>query len=207
MRWLPILDEIRALKLDLARLDPRAGMPVLPPAGAAPAAIDAVERRLGRALPPSYRALLALHDGVPQLFHGVALLGARPLSRGTYVDLARMVIDAPGLDLEGSRDLVPFGIDPKGEAIFAWDRAREGDDGELEVVVWLNDIGARLPSFPALLDLVREMIAAELDERRRTAIVVDRRAPLAAPAWRSAAASLVSAAMITSGSGPRACPT
>src|SRR4051812_674694 len=97
MRWQSLLHEIRALKLDLARLDPRAGMPVLPPAGASPAVLDGAPRHLGRPLPPSYRALLAQHDGVPQLYHGASLLGARPLARGTYVDLARMVIDAAGV--------------------------------------------------------------------------------------------------------------
>lgn len=191
MRWLSLLHEIRGLKLDLARLDPRAGMPVLPPAGAPAAAIDAVERRLGRPLPPSYRALLALHDGVPQLFHGAGLLGARPLARGTYVELARLVIDAPAGDLDGARDLVPFGIDAKGETIFAWDRARESGDGELEVVVWINDIGARVPTFPAFLDLVRDMIEAEIEDagRGRGAIAApERRHAAAAPSYRFAAA-------------------
>ena len=61
MRWHLTLGEIRARKLDSARLDPRGGMPILPPAGASAGEIAAVERRLGRPLPPSYRELLALH--------------------------------------------------------------------------------------------------------------------------------------------------
>jgi hypothetical protein len=187
MPWQPLLHDIRALKLDLARLDPRAGMPVAPPSGADPRALEAVERRLGRSLPPSYRALLVEHDGVPQLYQGASLLGVRPLLRGTYVDLARMVIDAPGGTPDA--DLVPFGIDPRGEVIFAWDRSRSGDDGELEVVLWMNEIGARVPSFPAFLEMVRDMIASEIEERlaagfaprssRRVPVRSDR--PLAAP--------------------------
>ena len=59
MDWHDSLRRIRALKLELARLDPRGGMPIAPPAGASEAAIEGVERRLGFALPPSYRALLA----------------------------------------------------------------------------------------------------------------------------------------------------
>jgi len=35
MHWQFLLQDIRGLKLDLARLDPRAGMPVMPPSGAA----------------------------------------------------------------------------------------------------------------------------------------------------------------------------
>jgi hypothetical protein len=179
MRWQPILYEIRALKLALARLDPRAGMPVMPPGGASPRAIEAVERRFGRPLPPSYRALLAAHDGVPQLYHGASLLGARPLAQGTYVNLARLVIDAPGP--QGGADLVPFGIDARGETIFAWDRAEERPDGELEVVVWINDIGERVDGFPAFLSLVREMLAAEIEDRQRTSWASSRRRIRGAP--------------------------
>ena len=40
-------------------------------------------------------------------------------------------------------------------------------DGELEVVVWMNEIGARLPSFPAFLEHVLEMLGAEIAERQR----------------------------------------
>jgi hypothetical protein len=183
MRWQPLLNDIRALKLDLARLDPRAGMPVAPPAGAAPAAIAAAERRLGRALPPSYRALLETHDGVPQLYHGASLLGVRPLARGTYVDLCRMVVEVPG-----DADLVPFGVDAKGETIFAWDRSQERADGEIGVVVWLNEIGERVESFPEFLELVRAMIAAEIDDRLGGARPARGRARLADGWLRVAAA-------------------
>lgn len=172
MRWQPILHEIRALKLALARLDPRAGMPVMPPAGASPRSVEAVERRFGRPLPPSYRALLAEHDGVPQLYHGASLLAARPLAQGTYVNLARLVIDPPGP--QGGADLVPFGIDTRGETIFAWDRSEERAGGELEVVVWINDIGERVDGFPAFLELVLEMLTAEIDDRRRGSLPASR---------------------------------
>src|SRR5580704_7111713 len=118
MRWQPILAEIRAQKLVLARLDPRAGMPVQPPPGAPLRAIEAVERRMGRPLPPSYRELLAQHDGLPGFYQGASLLGTRPLSRGTYVELARLYLDA-----ERGASIVPFGIDGGGEIIFAWDTA------------------------------------------------------------------------------------
>ncbi len=158
MRWQPLLAEIRAQKLALARLDPRAGMPVQPPLGAPPHAIEAVERRLGRPLPPSYREMLAQHDGVPGLYQGASLLGVRPLTRGTYVDLARLSVEA---------DVVPFGIDGTGETIFAWDTGRVRADGELEVVVWMNEIGERVPSFPGFLELVLEMLSADIAERQR----------------------------------------
>jgi SMI1 / KNR4 family (SUKH-1) len=162
MRWQPILTDIRAQKLALARLDPRAGMPVLPPAGAALCAIQAVERRLGRPLPPSYRELLAQHDGLPAFYQGAGLLGARPLARGTYLELARICID-PDRDAR----LVPFGVDSSGDTIFAWDLARPRADGELEVVVWMNEIGERVADFPGFLELVLAMLTAEIAERQR----------------------------------------
>jgi hypothetical protein len=158
MRWQPLLAEIRALKLSLARLDPRAGMPVQPPPGAPLRAIDAVERRIGRPLPPSYRELLAQHDGLPNFYQGAALLGARPLTRGTYVDLVRISLET---------ELCPFGIDGKAETIFAWDISSARADGEMEVVIWMNEIGERVPSFPAFLELVRELLSAEVAERQR----------------------------------------
>jgi SMI1 / KNR4 family (SUKH-1) len=162
MRWQPLLAAIRAQKLALARLDPRAGMPVLPPAGASPSAIEAAERRLGRPLPPSYRELLAQHDGLPGFYLGAGLLGVRPLTRGTYVDLARLSID-----VEHTAGLVPFGVDSKGETFFAWDTARPRRDGEMEIVVWMNEIGERVACFPTFLELCLEMLSAEIAEHQR----------------------------------------
>src|SRR4051812_28555855 len=127
MRWLSTLSEIRARKLELARLDPRAGMPILPPPGASPAAIAAVEQGLGFPLPPSHRELLARHDGIPQLYQGASLLGARQLARGTFVDIARLMIEVP---LDDEADVIPFGIDAEAETIFAWDASRRRADGE-----------------------------------------------------------------------------
>jgi hypothetical protein len=182
MRWQPLLAEIRALKLSLARIDPRAGMPVLPPGGASPGAIAAVERRLGQPLPPSYRELLAQHDGLPSFYQGASLLGARPLSRGTYLELARLCIEtSPGAEL------VPFGVDGTGETIFAWDVSATARDGELPVVVWMNEIGERVDSFPSFLELVLEMLGGDVAERQRVA-EPRRRAAIAPPILRSAAA-------------------
>lgn len=196
MTWLESMHRIRALKLSLARLDPRRGMPIAPPPGAPEAAIAGVERRLGMPLPPSYRAMLALHDGWPQLFAGAGLLGVRALARGSFIDVARMVIGdcdvgapagageaVPALDEQrdrrGVRDtLIPFGIDAPAETVFAWDVESRRADGELDVIFWTNDIGLRLESFPDLLELLGDMLAAELDDRRRRA------AEQAERAWR-----------------------
>lgn len=189
MDWLESMHRIRALKLELARLDPRGGMPIAPPPGASEAAIVAVERRLGTSLPPSYRELLSLHDGWPQLFAGASLLGVRALARGTFMDVGRLVLDhdevaetrgagedhAAPVGTRGRagerarRGLVPFGIDAAAETVFAWDMDARAEDGELAVILWTNDIGLRLSGFPELLEMVADMLAAELEDRRRSA--------------------------------------
>jgi hypothetical protein len=160
-------------------------MPLQPPVGARAAAIDLADRRLGRALPPSYRDLLAHHDGVPGLYQGASLLGARALARGTYVDLARLVLEA-----EAGTVVVPFGVDDQGETIFAWDTSRGRADGELEIIVWMNEIGERVPSFSDFLELVLEMLRADVAERERTAGPMSRARPLRAtePGGRAALA-------------------
>lgn len=187
MEWLESMHRIRAIKLELARMDPRRGMPIAPPAGASEAEIAGVERRLGMPLPPSYRELLSRHDGWPQLFAGASLLGVRALARGSYTDVGRMVLEhCEGQEARGAgeRDaapkavrgrygarsaFVPFGIDAAAETVFAWDPEARAPDGELEVILWTNDLGLRLSGFAELLDMLKEMLAAELDDRRKRA--------------------------------------
>ncbi|AKT41716.1 SMI1/KNR4 family protein [Chondromyces crocatus] len=200
MDLLDAIRRIRALRLELARRDPRRGMPVAPPEGAAEEAIACAERRMGMRLPPSYRALLSMHDGWPQIFAGAGLLGSRPLTRGAYLGVAQMMLeenegaargrgaarareatrarqgeagaqrtwfDGPGPDRARGRmraaGLVPFGIDPDAETLFAWDPETARDDGEMDVVVWMSGLGMRLSSFPELLELVADMLEAELE--------------------------------------------
>ena len=59
-----------------------------------------------------------------------------------------------------------------GETFFAWDPSRAGADGELEVVVWMNEIGARVESFPVFLDMVLDMLVAEIAERRALGMTI-----------------------------------
>ena len=194
MQWYETVNLIRAKKLELAAVDPRAGMPVMPSARAGERGIAAVERRLRRPLPPSYRAFLATHDGWPQFFHGASLLGVRHLARGTYDEVTRLVLEEweaprPGSARAPRRQppkhmLVPFGIDARAETIFAWNTSTVRADGELEIVVWINEIGERVESFPRFLELVLELLGADLDERRRR--VAEARIPMTMPSRRVA---------------------
>ncbi len=170
MQWHEAVSELRARKLELARLDPRGGMPIRPPAGASDRDIVSVERRLGRPLPPSYRELLASQDGWPRFFLGASLLGTLPLSRGTFVDIARMVLEDGDLVAAaaptGRPTYVPFGIDAKAETIFAWDLTALRPDGELGIVVLTNEVAMHVDDFPSFLELCVDMVCAEIDDRR-----------------------------------------
>jgi hypothetical protein len=168
MLWRQTLNEIRTRKLALARFCPRNGMPVMPPLGASPREIDTVRKKLGGALPPSYADFLASHDGWPQLVHGVSLLGVNHIARGTYDGIAQMVVDlgdtpvSPNASRPFPQTVVPFGIDGEAETIFAWDTSVVRAGGELEVIAWVNQIGARFDGFPSLLEFVRDLLDADL---------------------------------------------
>ncbi|WP_437283361.1 SMI1/KNR4 family protein [Sorangium sp. So ce375] len=221
MEWLESMHRIRALKLELARMDPRRGMPIAPPAGASEAAIDGVERRLGMPLPPSYRELLSRHDGWPQLFAGASLLGVRALARGSYMDVGRMVLEhCEGEEARGAGEhhgasaavrgrygarsaLVPFGIDAAAETVFAWDPEARAPDGELEIILWTNDLGLRLSGFAELLDMVKDMLAAELDDRRGRAFAQAQIEPAALARGVAAARSRVRAVAVPLTPAPR----
>jgi hypothetical protein len=168
MDWLSqTLAEVRTMKLELARLDPRRGMPVLPPVGATDRAIVSAQRKLGRALPPSYRAFLSSHDGWPEFFQGATLLGTRQLVRGTYVDLARLMLSDETIGSSSfPRSLVPFGIDAKAETIFAFDLDRDGE--ELGVVILVSGIGERFDGFRDFIAFTRDVLGAELLHLRST---------------------------------------
>lgn len=174
MGLLDTIQGIRSKRLELARLDPRGGMPTMPPLPASPSAIEAVERRLGFVLPPSYRAFLSAHDGWPGFFHGASLLGTTALARGTYMSIGRMVFAENTAELEegpisvarAAASFVPFGIDPQAEMVFGWDPARRDASGELRVIAWIHGVGDTAPSFHAFLEDVLEMLDAELLDRR-----------------------------------------
>jgi hypothetical protein len=195
MQWYETVNLIRARKLELAAADPRAGMPVMPSARAGERGIAAVERRLRRPLPPSYRAFLGTHDGWPQFYQGASLLGVRHLARGTYDEVTRLVLEEWEAPRQGSGKsqrrqppkhvLVPFGIDARAETLFAWNTSCVRSDGEMEIVLWINGIGERVDSFPEFLQLVLELIGADLDERRRR--VAEARVPSMAAAHRNMA--------------------
>jgi hypothetical protein len=174
MGLLDTIHGIRSKRLELARLDPRGGMPSMPPPPASSSALQAVERRLGFALPASYRAFLSAHDGWPGFFHGANLLSTAALARGTYMSVGRMAFAENTAELEdgpisvarAATGFVPFGIDAQAEMVFGWDPARPEPSGELRVIYWIHGVGDTAPSFLAFLEFVLEMLDAELVDRQ-----------------------------------------
>jgi SMI1 / KNR4 family (SUKH-1) len=174
--WKETIARIREVKMELARVNPQAGPVVAPPPGAALRAISTVERRICRRLPPSYRAFLHEHDGWPLFFEGASLLGTRELSKPGYAELTRAAFAAyetpipevgpPSRPQGSAESMIPFGMDPKGTTIFAFNPAVTLPDGEMEVILWVNELGDRTDGFDAFLSMVLEMLEIDLGDHQ-----------------------------------------
>jgi hypothetical protein len=170
-----LLLTIREMHTELLRLQPFRDLGLIPNPAASEVALTRAEERLGRPLPPSYRAFLRLHDGWPRFFDGASLLGTANLGHRQYEDLARAAFEAaetPIPDLgpptrPRARTLIPFGADLEGTTLFAFNPAAVGPDGEYEVIAWVNEIGVRQSSFPEFLGWILDL--AEQDHADLTA--------------------------------------
>lgn len=169
-----ILTRIKDLQTEILRVAPYRDVCLVPNPGASKVAIAAVEERIGRSLPPSYREFLAQHDGWPRFFEGATLLGTANLGKRMYEDMARAVFEAAETPVPflapPSRaqrpPIVPFGIDLQGTTLFAFNPSATRADGECEVVAWVNEIGVRRDSFSGFLEFVLEMCESELEAHR-----------------------------------------
>jgi hypothetical protein len=120
---------------------------------ASPDQIAALERHWGRSLPPLYRRLLAMHNGVPRLWFDVALL-----SIGTIIDGSREMRAFEATAPAHWRWIFACGTESR-DAL-AFDPSQASDDGELPVV-HLGEAGvvARWPSLAAVLqDLFSRLV-------------------------------------------------
>lgn len=160
-----LLIRIREMHTEISWLQPYRDLGLIPNPAASAVALAKVEQRLGRPLPPSYRAFLELHDGWPRFFDGASLLGTANLGLRQYEDLARAVFEAaetpvPELGPPSrprARTLIPFGADLEGTTLFAFNPAVTQPDGEYEVIAWINEIGVRQPTFRAFLEFILDL--------------------------------------------------
>jgi len=172
--WKDTLGKLREVKLELAHVRPDDGPVIAPPPGATLRTIATVERRIRRRLPPSYRAFLHEHDGWPLFFEGASLFGTRELSKPGYAEITRAAFAAyetpipevgPPSRPEGrAESMIPFGMDPKGTTIFAFNPAVVRSDGEMEVILWVNELGDRTDGFADFLSMVLEMLEIDVAE-------------------------------------------
>ena len=160
-----LLISIRETHTELSWLQPFRDLGLIPNPAASDIAIARAEIRIRRALPPSYRAFLALHDGWPRFFDGASLLGTASIGHRKYEDLARAAFEAAETPLPDlgpparprARQLIPFGADLEGTTLFSFNPEVLGPDGEYEVIAWMNEIGVRQPSFAAFLEFIHDL--------------------------------------------------
>jgi hypothetical protein len=167
-----LLAQIRLVQTEIMRAMPFRDIGLVPNPGASEAAIASAERRIGRPLPPSYRAFLREADGWPRFFEGATLLGTSCLGKRTYEALAHAACEAaetpvpdvgpPSRYRRTAQALIPFGIDLQATTLFAFNPSVIGAGGEYQVIAWVNEIGVRRDSFPDFLEFVLELCGAEL---------------------------------------------
>ncbi|HVU00574.1 MAG TPA: SMI1/KNR4 family protein [Polyangiaceae bacterium] len=172
LAWEATLQRIYWLHTALSELAPERNDGLVPNPPATEESLAAAERRIGRALPPSYREFLLRHDGWPRFLYGATLLGTVGLGRSSYGDLARAAFEAeetpvpeggPPSTVRGyPGELIPFGIDPSGTSVFAFDPKNCDSAGEMAVVAWINEIGMRADSFAGFLEMVAELSDADV---------------------------------------------
>jgi hypothetical protein len=171
--WEETLRRIYWAQTELAELDPNRQDGLVPNAPADPDSVSRAERRIGRALPPSYRAFLLQNDGWFAFFDGAALLGTKDLGKASYADLAQAAFEAAETPVPdggapwskvGGRpgDMIPFGIDPSGTTLFTFDPTTADASGEMAVVAWIHEIGIRSTGFPEFLEAILELCEADL---------------------------------------------
>jgi len=172
-----LLRDIQRVQREILRIAPYRDFGLKPNPGASGAEIVAAEQRLGRALPPSYRELLMLHDGWPRFYEGATLLGAASLGQRHHADAARATFEAAETPVPDygppsrtrPRVLIPFGIDLQATTLFVFNPANVDSRGEMEVIAWINEIGLRRATFRDFLETICELCQAELDSTRERA--------------------------------------
>jgi SMI1 / KNR4 family (SUKH-1) len=175
--WEDTLRRIYWVQTELADLDTSREYGLVPNAPAGIDAINRAERRIGRPLPPSYCAFLLEQDGWSRFFDGASLLGTKDLGKASYADLAQAAFEAAETPIPdggapwsrvGGRpgDMIPFGIDPGGTTLFAFDPSATNAHGEMSVVAWIHEIGIRSATFPEFLGAILELCEADLAVHR-----------------------------------------
>jgi hypothetical protein len=171
MTWPALVARLREVQTEVQRLAPFRDIGLVPNPGASEEAIAAAEKRLGFALPPSYRDFLSHHDGWPRFFDGATLLGTEALGTHRYDELCRAAFEAaetpvpdigPPLRKRPPR-MIPFAADSEATTLFAFDPHSRSESGECAVIAWINEVGVRSANFSEFVALLIELGECELD--------------------------------------------
>lgn len=174
--WQRHLAALRATHTELVRLCPYRDHGLVPKPAATADAVRDAELRLGVRLPPDFRDFLLHSNGWTRLFDGADLLGTAELGDENAEAVAHSLLDrASPLGPSEGRFLVPFGVDPAGTTLFAFDYTRGGR--EPLVIAWVSELGLGAANFTEFLGLLLNLAERDLDDERERADSVARSGP------------------------------
>jgi hypothetical protein len=127
---------------------------------ATPERLAALERHWGRRLPPSYRQLLGIYDGMTQFWFEIPLLSTQDIIDDTH---ERSTFEEPFPELWKWI----FACGTESYDALAFDTAQTADDGEMAVVL-VGDEGEdeRWPTLEAFLQDHLARVQAQLEQER-----------------------------------------
>ncbi len=127
-----------------------------------------IELCYGCKLPPSYREFMLRYDGWSCVLRDASLLSVEQMRNPGLVHLAETAIERANTPVPGAvstgtsswRDdnLIPIGLDGRGEILLALDASSVQADGEMDLLVWIAELGIRLPSFGELFGFLCELL-------------------------------------------------
>jgi hypothetical protein len=175
--WQRTLSALRATHTELVRLCPYRDHGLVPSPAASVEDIVETERRLGVKLPAEYRQFLRHSNGWRRLFDGADLLATSELGDARLKDAAYSLLDqASPLGPSQGRFLVPFGADPAGTTVFAFDYTVGGR--EPSIMAWVSELGLGATDFGQFLELLLSLAERDLSvERERSRAMAGSGAP------------------------------
>jgi hypothetical protein len=171
------LSALRAAHTDLVRHGPYRDHGLVPNPAATAEEIRETERRLGVRLPADYREFLLTSNGWDRLFDGADLLGTTRLGNARDQQAAVSLLDrASPLGPSEGRFVLPFGADPAGTTLFAFDYTLGGR--EPFVIAWVSELGLGAANFSEFLQVLQSLAQRDLEDERERAQALAEAAPV-----------------------------
>lgn len=151
-----LLDRLMEASFERDRYFEEDAAPPVPGPPASPEQLAALERHWGRRLPPSYRKLLGIYNGITKFWFDVPLLSTQDVIDDTQ---EMHLLEEPFPELWRWA----FACTTESYDALTFDPSQLGDDGEMEVVL-IGDEGedTRWPTLEAFLQDQLSRVEAEL---------------------------------------------